>query len=122
LPSQSSSSEPSVNSGSLQRVDIVSRNDGLGLPKVTVQSEEIKSIIRHAPPLISMMVISVRRLHESPELTRVIREENRSVEMPSCNSNEFIVFNGKFCAWNLRRDDLTEQSDECVAHLAHLLG
>jgi hypothetical protein len=24
--------------------------------------------------------------------------------------------------WNLRKDDLAEQSDECVAHLAHLLG
>ena len=24
--------------------------------------------------------------------------------------------------WNLRKDDLTEQSDECVAFLAQLLG
>ncbi|MDR6305920.1 hypothetical protein GGQ85_003646 [Nitrobacter vulgaris] len=41
------------------------------------------------------------------------------VNLPAGPEPEQEIFKG---SWNLRKDDLSEQSDECVAYLAQLLG
>jgi hypothetical protein len=70
--------------------------------------------------------LQIKRSHGRPiRLADVLLAMDRYARTEVCvgKDGSFCVGDGpKMAWWKLRKDDLTEQSDECVAFLAQLLG